>query len=98
MGSMPMYVPDFKNVVMPAIVAALDEWKVEADKSECRGRVEAVRQSGNILHFTLHCVGGGGRNRRTGGRSRGRCAHTHAAGSRCLSPSQLQIQNPVAVV
>uniref|UniRef100_A0A7S0WQI3 Dynamin GTPase n=1 Tax=Chlamydomonas leiostraca TaxID=1034604 RepID=A0A7S0WQI3_9CHLO len=32
MGSMPMYVPDFKNVVMPAIVAALDEWKAEADK------------------------------------------------------------------
>lgn len=34
MGSMPMYVPDFKNVVMPAVVAALDEWKQEADKSE----------------------------------------------------------------
>lgn len=34
MGSMPMYVPDFKNVVMPAIVAALDEWKQEAEKSE----------------------------------------------------------------
>ncbi|KAG2435366.1 hypothetical protein HXX76_007439 [Chlamydomonas incerta] len=32
MGAMPMYVPDFKNVVMPAIVAALDEWKKESEK------------------------------------------------------------------
>eukprot|EP00798_Chlamydomonas_sp_ICE-L_P013203 gene13203-19038_t len=32
MGSMPMYVPDFKNVVMPAIVVALDEWKGDAEK------------------------------------------------------------------
>lgn len=38
MGSMPMHVPDFKNVVMPALVAALDEWKAEADKSESAGR------------------------------------------------------------
>ena len=34
MGSLPMYVPDFKNVVMPAIVHALDEWRNEAEKSE----------------------------------------------------------------
>ena len=33
-GSMPMYVPDFKNVCMPAIVAAMDEWKQEANRSE----------------------------------------------------------------
>ncbi|KAG2486876.1 hypothetical protein HYH03_014470 [Edaphochlamys debaryana] len=32
MGAMPMYVPDFKNVVMPAIVAALDEWKKDSEK------------------------------------------------------------------
>lgn len=32
MGSLPMMVPDFKNVVMPAIVTALDEWKREAEK------------------------------------------------------------------
>ncbi|KAG2446820.1 hypothetical protein HYH02_008380 [Chlamydomonas schloesseri] len=32
MGAMPMYVPDFKNVVMPAIIAALDEWKKESEK------------------------------------------------------------------
>ncbi len=36
MGAMPMYVPDFKNVVMPAIIAALDEWKRESERSECR--------------------------------------------------------------
>ena len=34
MGAMPMHVPDFKNVIMPAVVAALDEWKGEATKSE----------------------------------------------------------------
>ncbi len=34
MGSLPMYVPDFKTVVMPAISSALDEWKNEAEKSE----------------------------------------------------------------
>ena len=38
MGSLPMYVPDFKNVVMPAIVHALDEWRNEAEKSESSGR------------------------------------------------------------
>ncbi|EFJ44103.1 dynamin-related GTPase [Volvox carteri f. nagariensis] len=32
MGAMPMYVPDFKNVVMPAIVSALDEWKKDSEK------------------------------------------------------------------
>jgi hypothetical protein len=35
MGAMPMHVPDFKTVIMPAVVAALDEWKQEALKSEC---------------------------------------------------------------
>lgn len=35
MGAMPMCVPNFKNVVMPAIVHALDEWKHDAIKSEC---------------------------------------------------------------
>ncbi len=34
MGALPMVVPDFKNVVMPAIVVALDEWKRDAEKSE----------------------------------------------------------------
>jgi phosphoribosylcarboxyaminoimidazole (NCAIR) mutase len=29
-----MYVPDFKTVVMPAVVAAMDEWKADAEKSE----------------------------------------------------------------
>ncbi|GLI59822.1 hypothetical protein VaNZ11_001793 [Volvox africanus] len=32
MGAMPMYVPDFKNVVMPAIISALDEWKKDSEK------------------------------------------------------------------
>jgi len=32
MGAMPMHVPDFKTVIMPATVAALDEWKHEAVK------------------------------------------------------------------
>ncbi|GIM07018.1 hypothetical protein Vretimale_11226, partial [Volvox reticuliferus] len=32
MGAMPMYVPDFKNVAMPAIVSALDEWKKDSEK------------------------------------------------------------------
>eukprot|EP00983_Pelagomonas_calceolata_P118239 1160488-Pelagomonas_calceolata.AAC.2 len=36
MGAMPMHVPDFKTVIMPATVAALDEWKHEAVKSETR--------------------------------------------------------------
>lgn len=26
------YVPDFKTVVMPAIVSAIDEWKVDAER------------------------------------------------------------------
>ncbi|MEW5315586.1 MAG: hypothetical protein WDW38_007004 [Sanguina aurantia] len=30
--SMPMYVPEFKNVVMPAVTAAMDEWRIEAQK------------------------------------------------------------------
>ena len=34
MGSLPMYVPDFKTVCMPAIVSALNEWKKDAEKSE----------------------------------------------------------------
>lgn len=34
MGSLPMFVPDFKNAVMPAIVIALDEWRDEAEKSK----------------------------------------------------------------
>lgn len=34
MGAMPMYVPDFKTIVMPAIVAAMDEWKADAERSE----------------------------------------------------------------
>lgn len=34
MGAMPMNVPDFKTVIMPATVHALDEWKHEAIKSE----------------------------------------------------------------
>lgn len=29
---MPMYVPEFKNVVMPAVTAAMDEWRTEAQK------------------------------------------------------------------
>lgn len=33
MGALPMHVPDFKTVVMPAIVAAIDEWKSDAEKS-----------------------------------------------------------------
>lgn len=42
MGAMPMCVPNFKNVVMPAIIAALDEWKHEAIKSEWRGAAAAA--------------------------------------------------------
>ena len=34
LGSLPMHVPDFKNVVMPAITAALDEWKMDTERSE----------------------------------------------------------------
>ncbi len=34
MGNLPMMVPEYKNVVMPAIVKAMDEWKHEAEKSE----------------------------------------------------------------
>ncbi len=34
MGALPMHVPDFKTLVMPAIVAALEEWKQEAERSE----------------------------------------------------------------
>jgi hypothetical protein len=34
MGAMPMHVPQFKTVVMPAIIAAMEEWKEEAIKSE----------------------------------------------------------------
>lgn len=30
--ALPMYVPEFKTVIMPAIVAALDEWKIDAEK------------------------------------------------------------------
>lgn len=33
MGALPMHVPDFKTLVMPAIVAALDEWKQDAERS-----------------------------------------------------------------
>lgn len=46
MGSLPMFVPDFKNVVMPAIVIALDEWKNEAEKSEWRD--EADKYEGQV--------------------------------------------------
>ena len=29
-----MYVPEFKNVIMPTLTAALDEWRDDAEKSE----------------------------------------------------------------
>ena len=32
--ALPMYVPEFKNVIMPTITSALDEWKADAEKSE----------------------------------------------------------------
>lgn len=32
-----MHVPDFKTLIMPAVVQALDEWKQEALKSEGQG-------------------------------------------------------------
>ena len=35
-----MYVPEFKNVIMPTLTAALDEWRDDAEKSE-RGPWEA---------------------------------------------------------
>ena len=54
MGSMPMYVPDFKNVVMPAIVAALDEWKADAEKSR------ACSQRGAVAAAVAGRVGRGG--------------------------------------
>ncbi|KIY95990.1 Dynamin-related protein 12A [Monoraphidium neglectum] len=37
-GKVPLNVPEFKNVVMPAVVRALDEWRHDAEKSEGRGR------------------------------------------------------------
>lgn len=33
-GKVPLNVPEFTNVVMPAIVRALDEWRNEAEASE----------------------------------------------------------------
>lgn len=35
--ALPMYVPEFKNVIMPTITSALDEWKADAEKSEGAG-------------------------------------------------------------
>lgn len=32
--SLPMYVPDFKTVIMPAIAQAMDDWKGEALRGE----------------------------------------------------------------
>jgi dynamin GTPase len=34
MGALPMVVPDFKNIVVPAITSAMEEWRSEAEKSE----------------------------------------------------------------
>lgn len=31
-GKVPLYVPDFKNIVIPAIIRALDDWKAEATR------------------------------------------------------------------
>ncbi len=50
MGSLPMYVPDFKTVVMPALVVALDEWRVDAEKSECLRDAER-----SWSHLPLQC-------------------------------------------
>lgn len=30
----PLYIPEFKTIIMPAVIKALDEWKGEADRSE----------------------------------------------------------------
>ncbi len=53
-GSLPMYVPDFNKVVFPAIVAALDEWRIESERGEreeakwlCGKRAERVWMEGS---------------------------------------------------
>jgi len=35
-GKVPLNVPEFRNFIMPAVVRALDEWRTEAETSECR--------------------------------------------------------------
>eukprot|EP00955_Chlamydomonas_euryale_P092601 364722-Chlamydomonas_euryale.AAC.8 len=53
-GSLPMYVPDFKNTVFPAIVAALDEWKADADRSTCVSTLHtALPLIASHLHMCL---------------------------------------------
>jgi hypothetical protein len=51
-GKVPLNVPEFKNFIMPAIVRALDEWRLEAEKSARaagrgreRGREQRPRSS-----------------------------------------------------
>lgn len=33
-GKAPLYIPEFKNIIMPAVIKALDDWRSEAEKSE----------------------------------------------------------------
>jgi hypothetical protein len=35
-GKVPLNVPEFRTFIMPAVVRALDEWRTEAERSECR--------------------------------------------------------------
>jgi hypothetical protein len=50
MGAMPMYVPDFKTVVMPAVVAAMDEWKADAEKSELAQKLGQMHTQSKSRH------------------------------------------------
>jgi hypothetical protein len=78
-GKVPLNVPEFKNVVMPAVVRALDEWRGEAEKS-ARARRRGGRGRG--------CWAGG----RAGGGKRGVAAREGRRGA--LIPSRPPLYPP----
>ena len=51
-GKVPLNVPEFKNFIMPAVIRALDEWRLEAEKSGGGGPRGGGRGTGR-------CVEGG---------------------------------------
>ncbi len=77
MGAMPMYVPDFKNVVMPAIIAALDEWKRDSEKSEQAAHMRLRPRPWGVSGPGLLGVGS------TAAASRGRPRTSHCSEASC---------------
>mmetsp|Transcript_19122 Transcript_19122/g.32848 ORF Transcript_19122/g.32848 Transcript_19122/m.32848 type:complete len:797 (-) Transcript_19122:788-3178(-) len=55
MGSYPMHVPDFKTLVMPAIVVALEEWKLDAERmANMLVEMERSYMTAGFFRHTMH--------------------------------------------